>query len=170
MLLGALWTLTTIGTTVAQRGRKPTPVVVKRARGSERSNRPLATLVPEPRRGDLICPLAVANNPIARTYWDHFLTNTAPGHLAPVDSPLLAMLCMCLARKDAAEAAMGNAMIVRAPQTGVPMQSPWLPIINRQSVLAERFAAALALAPAERNRLGVHDEPPPGDRAESYFR
>ena len=65
---------------------------------------------------------------------------------------------------------MGSGMIVRAPQTGVPVQSPWLAIINRQTVLAERLHAALALSPAERNRLGVHDEPKPGDRAEAYFR
>jgi hypothetical protein len=76
---------------------------------------------------------------------------------------------MCLARVDEAEQRMGSGMIVRAPQTGVPVQSPWLAIINRQTVLAERLSAALALPPAERNRLGVHDEPKPGDRAEGYF-
>jgi hypothetical protein len=28
----------------------------------------------------------------------------------------------------------------------------------------------LAIPPGERSRLGVHDEPDPGDRAEGYFR
>lgn len=168
-LLGGLSTLGIIGTSVAQRGRKPIPVADKAIRGNP-GKRALATLVPEPKRGDLICPLAVASNQIAKTYWEHFLGSVAPGHLAPVDAPMLAMLCMCLARKDEAEQRMGSGMIVRAPQTGVPVQSPWLAIINRQTVLAERLHAALALPPAERNRLGVHDEPKPGDRAEAYFR
>jgi hypothetical protein len=77
MLLGALWTLTITGTSVAQRGRKPKPIADKAVRGNP-GKRALTTIVPEPRRRDLICPLAVANNPIAKAYWDHFLGSTAP--------------------------------------------------------------------------------------------
>jgi phage terminase small subunit len=114
--------------------------------------------------------MAVAGNPIAKNYWDHYIGNASPGHLMPIDAPLLARLCMCLARADDAEQKMGGSMIVKAPHTGVPMQSPWMAIVNRQTHLARQLASELALPPAQRNRLGVNDAPDPGDVAESYFR
>ena len=40
------------------------------------------------------------------------------------------------------------------PPTGPIIQSPWMPIVNRQTELARKLAADLALPPAERNRVG----------------
>src|SRR5205814_9764904 len=76
--------------------------------------------------------------PTRRSSALHYLGNVAPGHLAPIDSPLLARLCMTLARIDEAEVAMGANMLVKAPNTNLPIQSPFLSIINRQTELAAR--------------------------------
>ncbi len=79
------------------------------------------------------------------------------------------VFCMALVRKDVAEAEMKK-MIIAAPKTGVQMQSPWLSIVNRQITIIAQLSALLCLAPAERSRLGVHDEPDASDPAEAYFR
>ena len=116
---------------------------------------------PEPPGGDLLCPLEVEKNPRAAAYWGMYLASTAPGHLAPVDAPLLARLCMALAYADEATAQVqAVGLLVKAPNTKLPIQSPWLAIMNRQTEIARKLAAELALPPAQRSRAGV--APPPG--------
>jgi len=59
---------------------------------------------------------------------------------------------------------------VKAPNTGLPIQSPYLAIINRQTEIARKLASELALPPAQRNRLGIHDGGGvTDDPAEKYF-
>ena len=46
-------------------------------------------------------------------------------------------------------------LLVRATNTGLPIQSPWVAIMNRQSEIARKLAAELALPPAQRSRAGL---------------
>ena len=49
---------------------------------------------------------------------------------------------------------------MRAPNTGLPLQPPWwVAAMNRQTEIARKLAAELALPPAQRSRAGV--APPP---------
>ncbi len=139
---------------MAQRGRKPKPVAVKAAAGNP-GKRSLSTLVPPPRAGEMLCPVAVELNPRALAYWQMYLANAAPGHLTPLDAPLLARLCVALAYADEANEKIDAAgMLVKAPNTGLPIQSPYLPVLNRQTDIARKLAAELAIPPAQRNRIG----------------
>ena len=84
-----------------------------------------------------------------------YLANAAPGHLTPLDAPLLARLCVALAYADEANERIDAAgMLVKAPHTGLPIQSPYLPVLNRQTDIARKLAAELAIPPAQRNRIG----------------
>jgi P27 family predicted phage terminase small subunit len=143
---------------MAQRGRKPKPVAAKIAAGNP-GKRPLTTLVPAPRAaGEMMCPQSVQRNERARTYWDIYLANAAPGHLTAIDAPLLARLCTALAyADDANEKIETTGLMVRAPNTGLPLQSPYLAVLNRQTEIARKLAAELALPPAQRNRVGPYD-------------
>jgi hypothetical protein len=141
---------------MAQRGRKPKSVAAKAAAGNP-GKRSLNTLVPPPMAGEVLCPQAVARNERASAYWGMFLANAAPGHLTPIDAPLLGRLCMCLAYADEAnEKIEVSGMMVKAPNTGLPIQSPYLAVMNRQTELARKLSAELALPPAQRNRIGPH--------------
>ena len=40
--------------------------------------------------------------------------------------------------------------LVKAPNTGLPLQPPWVAIMNRQTEIARKPAAELALPPARR--------------------
>jgi len=61
-------------------------------------------------------------------------------------------------------------MVIKAPNTGLPIQSPLMAIINRQTDIAKQLAIVLALPPAERNRLGIHGDGRAEDPAEEFFR
>ena len=45
--------------------------------------------------------------------------------------------------------------LVRAPHSKLPIQSPWVAIMNRQTEIARELAAELALPPAQRSRAGM---------------
>jgi phage terminase small subunit len=140
---------------MALRGRKPKSIAEKRLTGTLRKH-PVTPAVPEPPGGDLPCPLEVEKNPRAAAYWGMYLGATAPGHLAPLDAPLLARLCMALAYADEATAQVqAVGLLVKAPNTKLPIQSPWLAIVNRQTEIARKLAAELALPPAQRSRAGM---------------
>lgn len=153
---------------MAVRGRKPTTIAERMVTGRT-TVRTMATAVPAPPDGAMTCLDTVMANERTRAYWDHTLAAVAPGHLAPVDSPLLARYCMALARADEAELAMAETgMVIPAPNTGLLIQSPWLAIINRQAEMARKLAAELCLPPAQRNRVGIH-KPALDDPAAQYF-
>lgn len=143
-------------------GRPARPIADKIARGKY-GHRPIDNpIVPVPLSGPMHCPIQVADNEIAKAYWDMYLTNAAPGHLAPIDGPLLARLCMCLARIDAAEAKMGTNLLVlfrgygaKKDDKGQPRVSPLLHIIQGETNNARMLASELALPPAQRNRIGI---------------
>ena len=87
-----------------------------------------------------------------------YLANSAPGHLSPIDGPLLARLCVALAYADEANEKLEDlGLLIKAPNTGLPLQSPYLPVLNRQTEIARKLAAELALPPAQRNRVGPYD-------------
>jgi phage terminase small subunit len=87
-----------------------------------------------------------------------YLANVAPGHLSPIDGPLLARLCVALAYADEANEKIEElGMLVKAPHSGWAIQSPYLPVMNRQTEIARKLAAELALPPAQRNRVGPYD-------------
>ncbi len=47
-------------------------------------------------------------------------------------------------------------LLVEAPNTGLPIQSPWwVAAMNRQAEIARKLAAELALPPAQRSRAGM---------------
>src|SRR3954453_1606239 len=155
--------------TMATRGRKPKSVAEKMLAGNP-GKRSLQTLIGAPQAGDMLCPRSVEGNARAKGYWDMYLANAAPGHLTPMDGPLLARLCVALAYADEANEEMdAPGMLGKAPHPGLPIQSPYLPVLNRQTEIARKLAAELALPPAQRDRVRPVDRghgPSPWDALE----
>ena len=50
-------------------------------------------------------------------------------------------------------------LLVKAPNTKLPIQSPWVAVMNRQTEIARKLAAELALPPEERCRAGMGRPP-----------
>lgn len=142
---------------MALRGRKPKTTADKVLEGNP-GRRPLTTMVPPPRPGEMICPNSVMRNERAKAYWDMYLANAAPGHLAPIDAPMIARLCLCWALADQAWDDMEKTgVLVKSPNAGLPLLSPFMSIWNKQNEIGKKFAAELCLPPAQRNRMGLRD-------------
>jgi len=141
---------------MALRGRKPTPVSEKILLGNP-GGRPLKTVVPKVKSGRIACPPEVADDPKALEYWEHFVTATGPGHLMPVDAPMLAELCLTLSMLHSARAKLRVTGDVMKSKDGGFYQSPWLTVVNRQREAMIKLMSNLALSTAERNRMGGHD-------------
>jgi hypothetical protein len=157
---GVAWSFSTLEhrrrSSMAQRGRKPKSTAAKVAAGNP-GKRSLSTLAPMPLRGEMICPRSVEQNERALAYWTMYIANAAPGHLLPIDAPLLARLCTALSYADQANEKIEElGLLVKAPNTGLPIQSPYLAVLNRQTDLARKLAAELAIPPAQRCRIGLH--------------
>jgi phage terminase small subunit len=142
---------------MALRGRKPTPVETKRIMGNP-GGRPLTTVVPKARKGIIPLPPEVEEDPIALAAWQHYTTTTDPGHLMPVDGPMLAELCMvisALKRNRAFLAKTGE--MLKSKETGAWYQSPFLSVVRHQREAMIKLCGQLSLSVAERNRVGIHD-------------
>ncbi len=55
---------------------------------------------------------------------------------------------------------------MKAPDTKLPIQSPWLAIMNRRTEIARKLAAELEIPPAQRRRAGMGppEASPPEDK------
>lgn len=148
---------------MAARGRKPISVGEKRLTGNP-GRRKLEPVLPEAPKGALECPLAVAADPAARAYWDHFVHTAPPGVLRPVHAPQLADLAIACVLYDQAllELRQGGGLVVLAPVTGAPVQNPYLAILNRQAEMKRKLCSSLCLSPAEQNRVAPRDRPGDG--------
>lgn len=140
------------------RGRKPKALSEKLDAGNP-GKRSLTPIVPPAPAGDMPCPDTVEQDARAKGYWDHYVATAPVGLLRPVHGPQLADLCIAHSIYDDALDRMrrfGGVVLV-APETGAPYQSPFLAIVNRQAELKRRLCASLCLSPAEQNRVA-----PPG--------
>src|SRR5690349_17189675 len=103
---------------MALRGIKPKPLAHKIAAGNACKRR-LSAVVTQPAAGEMLSPQAGQQNERALGSWNRYLANVAPGHLSPIDAPLLARLCMALAYADEAnEKIEGSGLVMSAPNTG----------------------------------------------------
>lgn len=153
---------------MALRGRKPKSVQQKMLTGNP-DRRPLSLAHQPPQEGALTCPAYLTGNESAMRHWNLFLQNCAPNHLSPIDAPLLARLCQALAWAEEAASRMGSSgVLVKAPNGGLPLQSPFMAIVNRQTEIARKLTSELALSPAERNRICHWPVPDQDDPDEFY--
>ena len=73
-----------------------------------------------------------------------------------MDAPRLARLCLALVYSDEAAAQVqAVGLLMKAPNTKLPIQSRWVAIMNRQTEIARKLASELALPPAQRSRAGM---------------
>jgi P27 family predicted phage terminase small subunit len=60
--------------------------------------------------------------------------------------------------REAAQKVTQHGMLIKAPNTGVPMQSPYLTIKNKQALIMLKAAAELGFSPVSRSSVSVDRE------------
>ena len=139
------------------RGRKPRPTVLRKLEGNP-GHRPLNDREPVPPAGVPECPEYLDEE--ARAEW--FRTCAAlrqMGLLSAADRTALAAYCTVYSRWVAAEAQVRKfGAIVKSPQKGFPMKSPYLSIADQAMEAMRKFMIEFGLTPSSRSRIRVPED------------
>jgi P27 family predicted phage terminase small subunit len=86
--------------------------------------------------------------------WQYAVEN-APRHvLRRIDKAVLAAFIIAQdTHRRAVIAMQTSSLLVKSPTKGMPLQNPYLPIVNRQAVLMSRIACELGFTPCSRARI-----------------
>ena len=140
------------------RGRKPVPTHLRMIRGNPgkravNSNEPMPT-------GDLLDPPEWMSES-QKTGWNYAIENAPRGLLKKLDrSVLVAWVVAEDLHLNAAAMVEKYGLLTKAPNTGLPIQSPYLPIVNKQAQIMLKAAEQLGFSPASRSRVQVIDSVP----------
>lgn len=141
---------------MATRGRKPKPTVLKLVAGNP-GKRPINQDEPQP-KADLNEPPHWLTDRQKDTWLD-VIQNAPPGLLKDVDASVFTVWVVAFdLYQEASDKLAKTGMLIKAPNTGVPMQSPYLAIVNRQAQIMLKAAAEMGFTPASRSRVVVKKE------------
>jgi len=138
------------------RGRKPKPTVLRLV-GGNAGKRPINRTEPQP-VGELYEPPAWMTD-AQKTGWQHAIAHAPKGLLRHLDSALLAIWVVAEdMHREAALKVAKFGMLVQSPKQRTPVQSPYLPIINKQAEIMMRAASELGFTPTSRSRITLGGE------------
>jgi P27 family predicted phage terminase small subunit len=136
------------------RGRKPVPSVLANLHGNPRDRKPKAT-EPKP-AGDLFdAPDWLSED--QKSSWRYALHHAPPGLLKRLDRGALIVWAVAedLHRQAVIAQAKIGGLISKLKGTQTFIQSPYLPIINRQALIMLKAASELGFSPASRPRISA---------------
>lgn len=138
---------------MGKRGTKPRPTVLKLVAGNP-GRRELNMNEPQP-QGDLK-DAPTWMTPAQREGWDYAIEHSPPGLLKHLDRSVLAIWVIAEdTHRQAALKVSATGLLVKAPLTEQPMQSPYLAIQNKQALIMMKAAAELGFTPSSRSQISV---------------
>ena len=150
------------------RGRKPKPSAIKQLEGNP-GKRPLNDREPVPPDGVPDCPDFL--NDEARAEW--FRTAKVLQEmrlLSKADRAALAAYCTAYARwVEAEEQVRKYGTIVKSPEKGFPMKSPYLTIADQSLETMRKFLIEFGLTPSSRSRIKVPDSAQAADEFDLFL-
>ena len=133
------------------RGRKPQPTLLKLVSQSQHLKKGGHDDF-EP-AGELHAPPDFLSDP-QKLRWRAVIQYAPRGMLRQLDESLLTVWVVAADLHQFATSMVAKyGMVVKAPITGTPMQSPYLAIINRQAEIMLRTASELGFSPTSRTRI-----------------
>lgn len=141
------------------RGRKATPTPLKVLRMTSRKAEKLMNRqIPTP--GNLIDPPEQLS-PEQKLEWAYAIENAPKNVLKKIDKSILAgFIISADVYRVAAMELSRMKLLVKTPTQQLPMQNPYLPIMNRQFMLMMRAASELGFTPASRARIESSQKDP----------
>jgi P27 family predicted phage terminase small subunit len=137
-------------------GSTPKPTALKLIQGTYRADRANpAEPIPQ---GDLSSAPEWMNES-QKTGWDFAITKAPKGLLKELDQSVLTIWVIAESiHREATEKLGLRGLLTLTPNTGMPMQNPYLPIINRQSQIMLKAAGEMGFTPASRSRIVMAEE------------
>jgi phage terminase small subunit len=137
------------------KGRKPKPTALKDLHGSRKPRNP-----DEPKP---VGELTVMGGPPShfnddqRELWAYALEHAPYGMLKRIDAMALEVWVMAMATHRVAAMQLHRGLVIAAPNTRLPIQSPYLSILNRQAIIMLRASEQLGFTPVSRPRINASD-------------
>jgi P27 family predicted phage terminase small subunit len=92
--------------------------------------------------------------------WRYAIENAPRDVLKRIDKTVLAGFIVAADTHRRSSVAMAQTeLLVKSPTQGLPLQNPYLPIVNRQMVLMTRAASELGFTPCWRARIDAGAAP-----------
>jgi P27 family predicted phage terminase small subunit len=104
-----------------------------------------------------------------RAIWYYAIEHAPNGLLKQLDQAMLAAWCVAQALHEEATTALNNGPTIIKTPNGMPMQSPWVGILNKQTIIMRSLVSELGFSPASRTRISI-DQDEEDDPNEKYFR
>jgi P27 family predicted phage terminase small subunit len=134
-------------------GRKPLPTAVKKLQGTLQKCR-TNHREPQP-QGDLVEPPEYMSDG-AKSAWRYAVESAPPHLLRRLDMSVLEVWAGAADLYRRAQAGLNKTgLLIKAPNTGVPMQSPYLAIANKQAQVMTKAAVEMGFTPASRSRINL---------------
>ena len=138
------------------RGRKPKPTWLKEVSGNPGKRR-LNPHEPKP-NGPLNEPPEWFTSD-QKAEWSYALANAPRGLLKRLDRSVLAIWIVAEdLHRYASQQIARFGVLTKAPHSGVPVQSPFLAILNKQAIIMLKAASELGFSPASRPRISVEPQ------------
>ena len=150
------------------RGPKPQPTTLKLLRGNP-GKRPLNQHEPKPPDGMPECPEFLDD--VAKAAWDRMSGMLRQmGVLTVVDGIALAALCVLYSRwVHAEEQVKKYGSVVKNPDRGHPMKSPYLRIANESLEALRKLLLEFGMTPSSRSRIHATVRSPEDDEFERFL-
>lgn len=148
------------------RARKPTHL---RLVSGTRDKRPSKLREAEPKpRGDL-AEAPGWLEPRHREVWADVVEAAPSGLLKRIDGAMLEgwVIAYCI-REAATKKLKDTPMVLKTPN-GAAVQSPYIGIVNRQTVIMKSLAAEMGFSPAARTRIALDEGGEEGDATDRFF-
>lgn len=152
-------------------GRKPKPTHLKAVENS-RDRSKAKTVGKEPVPTGLLRGSAAPEHfsDAEKIMWEKTLDATPYGLLRNLDRQTFEMYveAVCI-RADAKRKLVAGSMVILTPSK-MPVQSPWLSIINKQTEIINKLAGEMGFTPASRTRIALDGAAADAeDEADKYF-
>lgn len=145
------------------KGRKPSPSHLKLVKANP-GKRAMPKREPKPKGNLESGPDWLTDD--QKLVWDYAISSAPYGLLKKLDqSVLVAWVVAADLHRQATEKLNSGAMLIKTPN-GMPVQSPYLSIINKQAAIMLKAAAEMGFTPSSRSRVEVSEdaEEDPADR------
>lgn len=132
-------------------GRKPKPTALKLIQGTERPGR-VNKLEPIPQGNLDDAPEWMTKS--QKDGWTFAIRSSPKGLLKQLDKSALSVWVVSEdLHRQASEKLAQFGLLTKAPNTGLPIQSPYLPIVNKQAAIMLKAASELGFTPSSRTRI-----------------
>lgn len=133
-------------------GVKPKPTYMRVLEGNA-SNRPLNQHEPKPKEPLTDPPESLSDR--QKEIWRRALGQAPPELLKSVDESVFKVWVIAYDFHDQANTMVNKAGVFMKTKNGVPIQNPWMAVVNRQSLIMMRAAAEMGFTPSARSRVKV---------------